>query len=51
MKTITYQKAHEKVEAILKLHYPPVPLISAVKIAELDAILQDAREQPEKFAL
>jgi trimethylamine--corrinoid protein Co-methyltransferase len=43
-----YQKAHEKVEAILKQHYPPLPLVSTAKIAELDAILADARASPEK---
>jgi trimethylamine--corrinoid protein Co-methyltransferase len=46
-----HEKAHEKVEALLAQHYPPQPVISAEKIAALDAILAEARNAPEKFAL
>ncbi len=46
-----YQKAHEKVQAILKDHYPPQPVIDPKTIALLDEILEEAKAHPERFAL
>jgi trimethylamine--corrinoid protein Co-methyltransferase len=42
-------KAHEKVQAILAKHYPPKPQISPAAIAQVEAIIQEARMNPEKF--
>jgi trimethylamine--corrinoid protein Co-methyltransferase len=46
-----YQKAHEKVQAILQTHYPPKPVINSQKIALLDEILEDSKAHPERFNL
>lgn len=44
-----HTRAHEKVEAILSRHYPPRPLISPGAIAQVEAIVEDARAHPERF--
>lgn len=44
-----HQMAHEKVEKILAKHYPPEVLISPEAVEKIDAILQDAKDHPERF--
>ena len=44
-------RAHEKVEAILAQHYPPQPLVSTQTLAEMDALITDARTHPERFEM
>ncbi len=44
-----YARAHERVQQILAEHYPPEPLLDRPVIAELDALLEDARAHPERF--
>ena len=44
-----HEMAHEKVEKILAKHYPPEILISPEAVAKIDAIIQEAREHPERF--
>jgi trimethylamine--corrinoid protein Co-methyltransferase len=44
-----YTRAHERVLEILAAHYPPEPLLSRPVIAELDALVEDARVHPERF--
>ena len=44
-----YSRAHEKVQEILRNHYPPEPLISRHAIENLDALIEEARNHPEKF--
>ncbi len=46
-----YARAHARVEDLLAKHYPPQPLISAESESQVEAILQEARQNPEKFAL
>ena len=46
-----YQKAHEKVEAILAKQYPPQRQISEEKIALLDKIILEGKEHPEHFTI
>jgi trimethylamine---corrinoid protein Co-methyltransferase len=46
-----YQKAHEKVQAILAAHYPPELQVSAEDMAILDHILEEAKTHPEEFWL
>ena len=44
-----YARAHERVGQILAEHYPPEPLLGRPIIAELDALIEDARAHPERF--
>jgi len=44
-----HAKAHEKVEAILAEHYPPEVLISPEAVAQVDVIIAEAKEHPERF--
>jgi trimethylamine--corrinoid protein Co-methyltransferase len=44
-----YDRAHEKVEAILAQHYPPEIVVSNEVKRELDAIIADAMTHPERF--
>jgi trimethylamine:corrinoid methyltransferase-like protein len=44
-----YARAHERVLAILAEHYPPEPLLPRPVIAELDALVAEARAHPERF--
>ena len=44
-----YAAAHKKVQQILAKHYPPEPLISRQVIEELDALIEEARNHPERF--
>ena len=44
-----HQMAHEKVEKILAKHYPPEVLISPEAVEKIDAIIQDAKDHPERF--
>jgi trimethylamine--corrinoid protein Co-methyltransferase len=44
-----YARAHRRVLQILAEHYPPQPLLSHPVIAELDALIEDARAHPERF--
>lgn len=44
-----HEMAHEKVEKILAKHYPPEVLISAESVEKIDAIIQDAKDHPERF--
>ncbi len=44
-----HQMAHEKVEKILAKHYPPDVLISPEAVEKIDAIIQDAKDHPERF--
>lgn len=46
-----YSRAHKIVQAILSQHYPPTPLLSPPVIAQLDLILEEARNHPEKYSL
>ena len=46
-----YARAHEKVEAILAAHFPPEPLLSVQTMAELDALVSEAKAHPERFQL
>jgi trimethylamine--corrinoid protein Co-methyltransferase len=41
--------AHEKVQKILATHYPPEVLISPESAAKVDAIIQEAKDHPERF--
>jgi hypothetical protein len=41
--------AQEKVEKILAKHYPPEVLISQVVVEQIDAIVQEAKDHPERF--
>ena len=41
--------AHEKVEKILAQHYPPEVLISPEAVEIIDAIIQEAKDHPERF--
>ena len=41
--------AHEKVEKILALHYPSEILISPEVVEKIDAIIQEAKDHPERF--
>ena len=44
-----HEMAHEKVEKILGKHYPPEILISPEAVEKIDAIIQDAKQHPERF--
>jgi len=44
-----YARAHARVEQILAEGYPPQPLLGPSTVAELDALMQDARNHPERF--
>ena len=44
-----FTKAHEKVEEILTVHYPPEPLLSPQTVKDLDALIADACANPERF--
>jgi trimethylamine:corrinoid methyltransferase-like protein len=44
-----YARAHGRVLQILAEHYPPEPLLTRPVIAELDALMEDARAHPERF--
>ncbi len=44
-----HEMAHEKVEKILAKHYPPEVLISPEAVEKIDAIIQDAKDHPERF--
>jgi trimethylamine--corrinoid protein Co-methyltransferase len=41
--------AHARVQQILAEGYPPQPLLSPTTVAELDALIEDARAHPERF--
>lgn len=44
-----HQMAHEKVQKILAKHYPPKIMISPEMVEQVDAIIQEAKEHPERF--
>jgi len=44
-----HQMAHEKVEKILAKHYPPEVLVSQAVVEQINAIIEEARDHPERF--
>lgn len=44
-----YAMAHQKVKEILAKHYPPQPLIGGEVMEELDALMEVARNHPQRF--
>jgi trimethylamine--corrinoid protein Co-methyltransferase len=44
-----HQMAHEKVEKILAKHYPPEVLISQAVVEQVEAIIEEAKDHPERF--
>lgn len=48
---LIFTKSYEKVEAILTQHNPPQSQISTEKTSQLEIILNDAKEHPDRFSL
>jgi trimethylamine--corrinoid protein Co-methyltransferase len=44
-----YARAHDKAAMILSDHYPPQPLLGDEAVAELDALIEQAKAHPERF--
>jgi trimethylamine--corrinoid protein Co-methyltransferase len=44
-----YARAHSKVQEILAQHYPPQSLVSQKVIEDLESLIEEARNHPERF--
>jgi trimethylamine--corrinoid protein Co-methyltransferase len=44
-----YARAHQVVQEILRVHYPPEPLLSQEAVRELEGLVADASAHPERF--
>lgn len=46
-----YARAHERVNEILREHYPPETLVGDETKAAMDAVVEEARDRPDRFVV